>query len=128
MAQKTWQFELEDGTHKVDLEHGVFSGKRNIRVDGNTILKSAELGHLVFDTGGVYEFDINSHPCAVIIRTNGITFNYDLAVDGRSVTTGQTVDIIRPQPTWFWILVVSSISLCVCLGAIVIPVVIFISR
>ena len=119
MTQKTWQFELEDGKHTVDLDHGVFSGKRNIRVDGHTILDSSEPQHLVFDTGGVHEFHINSHPCAVIIRTNGLTFSYDLAIDGRSTTTGQPIDSIKPLPTWVWVLIVSGISLCICIAATV---------
>jgi hypothetical protein len=54
MTPKTWQFELEDGKHKVELDHGFFSGKRIIRVDSNTILESSEPQHLVFDTGGVF--------------------------------------------------------------------------
>jgi hypothetical protein len=113
MTQKTWQFELEDGKHNVELDHGFFSGKRNIRVDGNTILTSSELRHLVLDTGGMYEFNINSHPCAVIIRTNGLSFSYDLAVDGRSTTTGQPIDPIKPLPAWVWLLFAGSASLCV---------------
>lgn len=34
MARKVWTFELEDGSHSVELEHGYFSGERKIRVDG----------------------------------------------------------------------------------------------
>ena len=115
MTQKIWQFELEDGKHKVELDHGFYSGKRNIRVDGNPILNSFKLRHLVFDTGGMYEFNINSHPCAVIIRLNdGMTsFSYDLAVDGLSITTGQPIDPIKPLPAWVWLLFAGSASLCV---------------
>ena len=119
MTKKTWQIDLEDGQHTVELDHGVFSGKRNIRVDGQTILDSSELQHFVFDTGGIHEFNINSHPCAVVIRTNGITFNFHLTVDGRSVTTGQPIDSIKPLPAWIWVLIVGGLSLCICIAAVV---------
>ena len=120
MTKKTWQFELDDGKHTVELDHGVFSGKRNIRVDGQTILDSSEPQHLVFDTGGIHEFNINSHPCAVIIRTNGVTFSYDLAADSHSITTGQPIDAMRPLPAWVWVLIVGALSLCICIAAIVV--------
>lgn len=110
MAQKTWRVELEDGKHEVELDHGFFSGKRKLRVDGNTILDTSEIQQLLFDTGGIHEFNINSHPCAVIIRTNGITFNYDLAVDGHSITTGQPINSNKPLPSWVWLLIVGGVS------------------
>lgn len=34
MGKKVWEFTLEDGKHTVVLEHGYFSGKRVITVDG----------------------------------------------------------------------------------------------
>jgi hypothetical protein len=119
MTKKTWQIKLEDGEHVVELDHGFFSGKRIIQVDGKTVLDSSELQHLVFDTGGVHEFNINSHPCAVVIRTNGITFNYDFAVDGRSTTSGQPIDSIKPLPAWIWVLIVCGLSLCICVATTV---------
>jgi hypothetical protein len=119
MTKKTWQFELEDGKHQVELEHGFFSGKRNIQLDGKAIFESSEFQNLVFDTGGVHEFNVNSHPCAVIIRTNGLTFYYDFAVDGRSITTGKSIDSIKPLPAWVWLLIVGGISIGLCIAAIV---------
>lgn len=119
MTKKTWQFELEDGTHQVELEHGFFSGKRKIQVDGRIVFESNEFRHLVFDTGGVHNFNVNSHPCAVIIRTdNGITFSYDLAVDGFSITTGKSIDSIKPVPAWVWLLIVGVIYFFLCVTII----------
>jgi len=120
MTKKTWQIKLEDGQHIIELDHGFFSGKRNIRVDGKTILDSSEFKHLVFDTGGVHEFNINSHPCAVVIRTNGITFNYDFAVDGHSIASGKPIDSIKPLPAWIWVLIVSGLSFCICIATAVV--------
>lgn len=40
-----WQLKFEDGNHTGELEHGYFSGKRSIRVDGNTIL---DTGVIIF--------------------------------------------------------------------------------
>jgi hypothetical protein len=124
MTQKIWQVDLEDGKHEVVFDHGFFSGGRLLRVDGQTILDISEIRNLLFDTGGVHEFNIGSHPCAVIIYTNGITFNYDLAVDGRSITTGQPIDSIQPLPAWVWLLITGIIYICVCLAVFVIPLLI----
>lgn len=116
MAKKLWQIELEDSKYEIELEHGYFSGKRKISVDGKVVFNSANLLDLLSDTGGVHKFDINSHSCAVIIRTNGFTFNYDLAVDGKSITTGQPLDSIMPVPRWVWwlITIISFIFCCLC--------------
>jgi hypothetical protein len=116
MAKKSWQVTLEEGRHDVELDHGFFSGKRVIRMDGNVVFESHTLKDLVFDTGGVCSFNIGRHPCAVIIRTNGLWSSFDLAVDGRSVESGRPLKEILPVPGWVWLVVygVLFIMLCIC--------------
>jgi hypothetical protein len=116
MAKKTWELELGEGKHLVELEHGYWSGKRTIRVDDYTIVDSANWQHTLFDTGSVHEFNIGNHPCAVVIRTNGLTFSYDLAVDGYSVTTGQPLNSIKPMATWVWILIATGTPILCCVA------------
>ena len=41
--------------------------------------------------GGDYHFDIGGHKCMVVLRVQGLKALYDLAVDGRSVSTGECV-------------------------------------
>ena len=55
MAKKVWTFELEDGSHTVELEYGCFSGKRTIRLDGKMVKQGATK---LFDTGSEHVFEI----------------------------------------------------------------------
>ncbi len=81
MAKKTWTFELEDGHHVVELEHGYWFGKRIIRVDG----KQLELSRKLFDTGTEHRFEVNKHKCILRIRSGLLGFNLELFLDGRLV-------------------------------------------
>ena len=69
------------GRHVVALDHGHWSGKRQIRVDG-------ELAHesqVVFDLGRrEHRFQIGPIDFAVVVSTNGATYGYDLVVGGRA--------------------------------------------
>lgn len=91
MAKRTWEVLLEDGTHRIELSHGFISGRKEIRVDGQVLpLPAAEQS--MADFGGEYPFLLGSHQGVVHIRTNGITFQYDLTIDGRSVESGDFHD------------------------------------
>ncbi len=124
MTKRTWTLDLEDGTHTVHLNHGYFSGKRTITVDGRPVVQSASVKDAAFDTGSRQAFTIAGHPCEVRIETpNGLTYRYDLVVDGRSATTGRPVGARLPMPGWGW----AFVALCaliplVTLGGLV-PVV-----
>ena len=82
--KKSWQLELDGQEHTVELEHETILGKRKIYVDGQLVEESRKL----FDAGSDHTFQIGAHLCTVHIRTNGITFNYDLSVDGYPVGMG----------------------------------------
>ncbi|HEX8175889.1 MAG TPA: hypothetical protein VF543_12285 [Pyrinomonadaceae bacterium] len=90
MAKKAWTIELEDGKHLVELSHKYLSGEKEIRLDGRPLL-FRDINSPV-DFGGDYPFFIGEHRCAVHIRTNGLTFRYDLSIDGHSAKTGESVD------------------------------------
>jgi hypothetical protein len=81
VTKTVWLFKLRDGEHSVELDHGYFSGKRIIRLDGRIIEQAFSRRHLVFDTGSVHSFKINDHECELYIQTDGATFNYQLLVD-----------------------------------------------
>jgi len=34
VAHRRWEFDLDDGRHVVEFDHGYFTGKRKITVDG----------------------------------------------------------------------------------------------
>ncbi len=102
MAKKVWTFMLEDGTHTVELAHGYWSGKRTIRVDGKLLQHTAKVGHAVMDFGSDHPFSIGSHRGSVRIQTNGLTYRYDLVLDGRSIVTGRPAAGSAKLPPWAW--------------------------
>ena len=102
MAKKSWTFELEDGEHTVTLEHGFFSGKRVIHVNGELLEESQQM----LDLGSAHAFELSGHDCVVDIRTNLLSFGYDLVIDGRSLETGEEGFEPQPMPPgWAWIFV-----------------------
>ncbi len=100
MAKKIWTVALEDGQHTIELEHGYISGKRKICVDGTPIKLPPKSANSFLDFGSNHPFKIGSHCCIIHIRTNGITFSFDLSVDGRSISTGKQVDSSTSVPSW----------------------------
>jgi hypothetical protein len=91
MTRKIWTFRLEDGVHRVELDHGYMSGKRSLTVDGVVADQSSRVKDMVFDTGSTHSFQIGKHECALDIATNGVTFTYNLTVDGFPVEeSGET--------------------------------------
>ena len=92
MANKEWSITLDDKKHIVKLQHGYFSAKREIRVDGKTILSTDPIP-LGFDLGSRHAFKIGLHECVVEILTDGIKFEYDLFVDGISTSKEKHLDM-----------------------------------
>jgi len=78
MADLTWEINIAGNSHTIRLKHGYFSGKREIWLDGQTIVKDRKL----FDSGSIHQFSIDSSSCELGIYTNGITFGYHLLLDG----------------------------------------------
>jgi hypothetical protein len=106
MAKKTWNIQLEDGTHTVELDKKWLSGKRTLRVDGQIVATGKSTWAY---TGSDDAFQIAAHEGVVHSRTNGFTSNYDLSIDGRSVQTGQPTAPLQTIPKWAWIFVVACV-------------------
>ncbi len=97
MATRTWRFDLDGQTHTVELEHGVLTGKRILRVDGQVLVQSYRLLHLLTDFGSRHPFRIGEHQCLVRIRLRAFSllgYQYALTVDGRPIPWLP----VRPQP------------------------------
>ena len=94
MSRHRWEFDLEDGRHVVEFEHGYFLGNRKITVDG---AKTTERGRPFMDHSGQYPIRLDGHGAAVWVTTNGFTYSFDLVVDGKSVTSGRTANRV-PRP------------------------------
>lgn len=61
MTTRAWLFVLDGQPHNVVIEHGAFSGKRNLWVDGQLRRSSETFHHLVFDTGSRHACNIGPH-------------------------------------------------------------------
>lgn len=75
--------------HEIKLDHDYLSSKRRVWVDGiEQNLPSSDKQPSV-DWGGDLDYKIGEHLCRLAIRSNGLTYNYDLIVDGISNKTGK---------------------------------------
>ena len=81
MARKVWRFKLADGQHTVELDHGYWSGKREITVDGVPLESSSK----IWDTGSVHHFEVSGTPCVLHIKGKALSFDYKLYVNGKLV-------------------------------------------
>ena len=99
----SWPIILDDKPYSVELDHGIFSGKRIIQVDGITVHKANKL----IDVGkSEHPFQISSHDCKITIYTIGRGVTYDLSIDGKAQDTQvfTLMQILRTMPAWGWLL------------------------
>jgi hypothetical protein len=82
MATKSWLLDLDDGSHTVELDHGAFSGKRTIRVDGRVVHESTNF----LDIGSKHSFEVGGQTFSVQIRSAGFGFRYELLKSGDGPT------------------------------------------
>ena len=115
MAHRTWTFRLEDGDHMVHLDHNLWTGKRTVLVDGRVLVDESKMLNLVSD----YPFNMDGHQGVVKLRSNGLTYDYDVAIDGKSVTTGKPSVPAIPMPVWGWLFIIACALIpIVALGGI----------
>lgn len=72
MTTTRWTLTINNQLHTIRLEHGYWSGKREIYVDE----KQVERNRMLYDSGSIHCLDIDRQPIHLYITTNGITFNY----------------------------------------------------
>lgn len=106
MADKTWNIELEDGIHKVEVQYGMYSNRRTIYVDGQLVAGDPVQKRGLTGLGGEYPFRIGSHKGIVVVRTDSGGYEYDLIMDGVSQVTGQPYAKV-PMPVWGWAFIVA---------------------
>lgn len=90
MAYKAWKFELEGQSHIVELEHGYWSGRRLIRIDGQVTDRRVKF----CDTGSSHRFEISGHECVVRVVyrwSKPLSFSYECTIDGELVPTAKSL-------------------------------------
>ncbi len=76
---KTWSVSCP-GNHTVSLDHGFWSGRAAIIIDGQEVYRR---GFTVFDTGFEHRFRIDDMPCLIRVLNRPFAFTHELWVDGR---------------------------------------------
>src|SRR5690348_13973634 len=77
----SWPIKLDDQAYSVELDHGIFSGKRIVQVNGSAVHKASKF----IDVGtSEHPFSINRHDCKITIHTLGRGVTYNFYVDGAS--------------------------------------------
>jgi len=61
MAINEWKIELDNETYRIILEHGYWSGKRIIHINGRVVLEDKRL----VDAGDLYSMNIKGHECII---------------------------------------------------------------
>ncbi len=107
MTKNVWSITLEDSLHTIEFERGVWSTKHTIRVDGQVVHEGRSYAT---DFGTDDSFQIGKHACTVHTRTHWTKIDYDLSIDGLSITTGQPASLRVPLPKWAWIFIVACIA------------------
>lgn len=85
-----WQFDLKDGQHRVELMHGLWSGRRQISVDGVPVVKKS----FSFEINSLYSFRIKGNFCVLQIqyhRDEWPKYSYHLYVNGSEVDIGRQI-------------------------------------
>ncbi len=108
MTKHVWSINLEDGSHTIEFERGVWSTKHTIRVDGQVVYQGRSYAT---DFGTDDSFQIGPHACTVHTRTIWTKVEYDLSIDGLSITTGQPVAPRVPLPKWAWLFMIACMAI-----------------
>ena len=101
MAVKVWTFALDDGPHRVELDHNTTWGKLRIRVDGG---EARPLGrpNTRNPVDAEYPVIVGSRTVTLCLSRVGLGHSYDLTLDGLSLETGQARAKPAPMPAWGW--------------------------
>jgi hypothetical protein len=131
MAEKTWTVELPEVAHSeqqaasfaprkskrtITVNHNYWTTKRKIAVDGQSLAPENLRSYGIYGQGSDDLFPLDGHTAHLHIRSVLSGYKYDLAVDGRSIATGQPVTpwpqtmAVQPGantavPLWSWLFV-----------------------
>lgn len=94
MPEKEWMIKLQDGEHKITLNHGTLIRKYYVNLDGNII---ESLKRTVIENGDKLTFNINSHTCVLLIYFIKGGVKYECVIDGTSIETQMKSEI---PPEW----------------------------
>jgi hypothetical protein len=126
MAKKSWQFEVGEASHLLELEHGTITGRRKLTLDGEVIEQSSKFWHLVFDVGSNHSFQIGASEGLIIIRTDGLTYTYSFFLDGEEIAPIEDTSASKLRSMGTVLLLVMVVVLLAFFFCYVVPVLIFV--
>eukprot|EP01052_Picozoa_sp_SAG31_P016636 SAG31_NODE_1108_length_9862_cov_5.407662_7_plen_165_part_00 len=89
--------EVDGEVHMVEVDHGDYTGKKVITLDG---AKVHETGATLLDRGLTHSFYINAHSVEVKIVSNTFTFEYYCTVDGVNIDAVADAEINGAEIAW----------------------------
>lgn len=87
MPKRIWSARIDGVDHKIELEHGIWSGRRRLAVDGWEVHDSTR----PFDLGGDLSFAVAGHQGLLRIAPRSLGYVYAVALDGLWVNGGGLV-------------------------------------
>ena len=100
MSRRTYNLTLDGQARKVRVEHGYWSGRRVVSVDGVEVLRveprSLRERDDLWQTSTEHPFEIGAHHLVLRVRPGVLTYDIELVVDGRSTTDGLPAGPLRP--------------------------------
>ncbi len=99
MSRRTFHLSLDGRSCKVQVEHGYWSARRVVRVDGVEVLRveprSLRERDDLWQTSTEHPFEIGAHHLVLRVRPGMVSYDIELIVDGRSTTDGLPAGPLR---------------------------------
>ena len=111
MSRRTFPLSLDGRSRTVQVDHGYWSARRVVRVDGVEVLRVEPRSFReridLWQSSTEHVFGIDTHRLALRVRPGLLTYEIELVVDGRSLSDGLPAGPLRPPAhgrysyTWF---------------------------
>lgn len=95
MAKNIWTFALDGKPHRVELDHGFWSSRHRVLLDGECLFDKK----VMLEFGAEVRFELDGHECIVHIDVPGrLAYAYALRIDGKPVpqSRNSTDTLLRP--------------------------------
>jgi len=111
VSRRTFPLSLDGRSRTVQVDHGYWSARRVVRVDGVEVLRVEPRSFReridLWQSSTEHVFGIDTHRLALRVRPGLLTYEIELVVDGRSLSDGLPAGPLRPPAhgrysyTWF---------------------------
>jgi Fas apoptotic inhibitory molecule (FAIM1) len=99
MSRRTFHLSLDGRPRQVQVEHGYWTARRVVRVDGVEVLRveprSLRERSELWQTSTEHPFVIDSHRLVLRVRPGSLRYDIELVVDGRSPIDGLPAGPLR---------------------------------